>query len=306
MVDRACLTPYDMLITGQQEIRATILQADQRSKVMFHNVQPKSTLQSVIATSDLIYHATVRDVRKGHGNAFLALLSSMMVTVLFVMAFYVMFIMLGLRSAALRGDFLLYIMSGIFLFLTHIKALGAVAGAEGPTSPMMLHAPMNTIVALCAAALSTLYIQTLTLIVTLFIYHVAINPIQIDQPIAAFSMFLLSWFTGISLGLVLLSIKPWFPGFVGMFTTVYQRASMIASGKMFVANTLPGFMISMFDWHPLFHTIDQCRGYVFINYFPRNTNYEYPLYLALGLIMIGMMGEFYTRQYASISWSARR
>jgi ABC-type polysaccharide/polyol phosphate export permease len=101
-------------------------------------------------------------------------------------------------------------------------------------------------------------------------------------------------------------MKPWAPGFVGMLTTVYQRASMICSGKMFVANTLPGFMIAMFDWHPLFHTIDQARGFVFINYFPRNSDYMYTLYLGLTFIMIGMMGEFYTRQYASSSWSARQ
>ncbi len=81
---------------------------------------------------------------------------------------------------------------------------------------------------------------------------------------------------------------------------------MIASGKMFVANSLPAFMISMFDWNPLFHTIDQARGYAFINYVPRNSNWEYVVYLSLTLLMIGLMGEFYTRKHASASWSARR
>lgn len=41
---------------------------------------------------------------------------------------------------------------------------------------------------------------------------------------------------------------------------------MIASGKMFVANTLPNFMLAMFDWNPLLYTIDQARGFAFINY----------------------------------------
>ena len=273
---------------------------------MFYNIQPKTTFQSILTTGELIYHATVRSVRSTHGNAIIALLSSMMTAVIMVMAFYFMFSLLGLRGSALRGDFLLYLMSGIFLFLTHVQAVGAVAGADGPTSPMMLHAPMNTLIAICAAALNTLYLQTLTLFTILFIYHSVFNPITIDQPIYAYGMFLLSWASGVALGLVLLAVKPWFPGFVGLFTTVYRRASMIASGKMFVANTMPGFMIAMFDWHPLFHTIDQCRGFVFINYDPRNSNYEYTIYLAIACVVIGMMGEFYTRQYASISWSARR
>ncbi len=81
---------------------------------------------------------------------------------------------------------------------------------------------------------------------------------------------------------------------------------MIASGKMFVANALPSFMISMFDWNPLFHLIDQARGFAFINYYPRNSNWEYPIYVTIALIMLGLISEFYTRRHASASWEARR
>ena len=49
---------------------------------------------------------------------------------------------------------------------------------------------------------------------------------------------------------------------------------------MFVANMVPGFIISMFDWNPLFQIVDQMRGAVFVNYFPHHTNWEYPLYVA--------------------------
>lgn len=241
---------------------------------MFQQVKPKSTVHSAVSILELIYHATVRDVRKGHGNALMALALNILQAVVFIAAFYVMFSLLGLRGAALRGDFLLYIMSGIFLFLTHIKTLGAVSGAEGPASPMMKHAPMNTAIAIMAAALSALYIQVLTLVIILFVYHVAFTPFEIEHPFPAFGMLLLSWFTGFALGLVLLAIKPWFPTFTTTFATVYQRANMIASGKMFVANALPSYMLAMFDWNPLFHCIDQARGFVFVNYVPRNSSVE--------------------------------
>jgi ABC-type polysaccharide/polyol phosphate export permease len=273
---------------------------------MFQNIKPRSTLQSALVIAELVYHTTVRNVRKGHANAFMAIVSNLFTAIILVLAFYVMFSVLGLRGAKLRGDFLLYLMSGIFLFLTHVKTVGAVAGAEGPSSPMMQHAPMNTIISISAAALSTLYIQTLTLVVLLFVYHVAFTPISIAEPVPAFGMFLSSWFVGVAVGLVLLALKPWFPTFVGLFTMVYQRANMVASGKMFVANSLPSFMLAMFDWNPLFHLIDQCRGFTFVNYFPRYTSIEYPLYIGIVLLVIGLMGEFYTRQYASFSWNARR
>lgn len=273
---------------------------------MFEQSGPKTSFQSAITIAELVYHSIVRMVRKTHGNAVMSILINMSQTALFVLVFFGMFSIMGLKGAAIRGDFLLYIMSGIFLFMTHTKTMSAVAGSEGPSSPMMKHAPMNTAIAILAAALGTLYIQVLSLLAILFIYHVAFTPVVIEQPYGALGMLLLSWFTGAGVGLVFLAIKPWFPAAVGLLNTVYARANMIASGKMFAANTLPSFMLAMFDWNPLFHTIDQSRGYVFINYVPRNTNPEYPLVVGLVLLMIGLMAEFYTRRQVSLSWTARR
>jgi len=273
---------------------------------MFQYTRPRSTIQSAFIIGELIYHTTVRKVRNTHSNAFVALIVNMLQAVVLVAAFYVLFTVLGLRGAKLRGDFLLYVMSGVFLYITHVKAVGAVAGSESPASPMMQHAPMNTIIAIVSGALSVLYIQALSLFTILFIYHVVFTPFEIAHPILAFSMFLLAWFTGCAVGLVLLAVKPWFPTFVSVFTLVYQRANMIASGKMFVANSLPPMMVKVFDWNPLFHTIDQARGFAFANYFPRNSSIDYPIIVALVLVMVGLMGEFYTRQHVSSSWGARR
>lgn len=255
---------------------------------------------------ELIYHSIVRDIRKSHRSAVIGLLLNMMQAVVFVLAFLILFELLGLRGSALRGDFLLYIMSGIFLYLTHIKAMGAVVSSEGPASPMMQHAPMNTIIAITSAAIAALYTQVLSMVVILTIYHIAFTPITIDQPIGAMGMLLLAWFSGVAVGLVFLAIKPWAPDFIGVMTSIYMRANMIASGKMFVANSLPAYMVAMFDWNPLFHTIDQSRGFIFLHYNPHFSSISYPVYLSLVLILIGLMGEFYTRKHASLSWSAGR
>ena len=274
---------------------------------MFEQVRRPSRLSAALGMAEVIYHTVVRDVRKQHGNAFLAILVNMLQIMIFVAVFYVMFSLLGLRGpGAIRGDFLVYLLTGIFLYMTNIKTLTAVMGAEGPSSAMMLHAPMNTIVSIAGAALGALYLQVLSLAVILFGYHVIISPVTIDNPAGAFMMFLLAWFSGIALGLVLLALKPWFPTATKVIATIYKRANMIASGKMFVANTLPGFMIAMFDWNPLFHIIDQCRGFAFINYYPRYTSWEYPLIVSCCFIILGLMGEFYTRRHASSSWYARR
>jgi len=217
-----------------------------------------------------------------------------------------MLIWWDIRSAAVRGDFLLYVMSGVFLFMTHTKALGAVVGAEGPSSAMMQHGPMNTIIAITSTALASLYIQILSMTVMLSLYYALVTPFVIQDPVGAIAMVLLSWFSGVSVGMIFLAIKPWAPGFTGVGSSLYQRANMIASGKMFMANSLPPSRLIMFSWNPLFHTIDQCRGYVFVNYTPHNTSVWYPVYVSIALVMIGLMGEYYTRRRASISWDARR
>ncbi len=272
---------------------------------MFQAPARKNSIGSAVSLAELIYHGTVRQLRKSHGNAVIGLMMNILQSMIFVLGFYVMFVVLGIRGAALRGDFMLYIMSGVFLFMTHTKAMAAVSGSEGPASAMMQHSPMNTVIAITSAALASLYIQLLSVVVILFIYYTLSTPFVIYQPIAALGILLLAWFSGVAVGLVFLAAKPWAPGFIGVATTIYARANMIASGKMFVANTLPPAMLAMFDWNPLFHCIDQMRGVIFINYNPHNSSLTYPIYVCLALVMVGLMGEFYTRKHASASWSAR-
>jgi ABC-type polysaccharide/polyol phosphate export permease len=273
---------------------------------MFEVRSQRTGAGSALALLELIFHAAVRHVRKSHGNAILGLLISIAQSVVFVAIFYLIFELLGLRGMRIRGDFLLFIMSGVFLFMVHTKTVGAVAGAEGPTSPMMKHAPMNTIVAIGAAALSSLYVQVLAGGVILFGYHVAVTPITIDDPVGTLAMTLLAWLSGVAVGLVFMAAKPWAPDFFGIVVLIYQRMNMIFSGKMFVANMMPGYILAYFDWNPLFHVIDQARGAVFLNYAPHFSTWQYPLIVSVVLLILGLMGEFYTRRHASLSWGARR
>lgn len=274
--------------------------------LLFQTDSKASTSRTAFQLVELIFHWTVRDLTKSNRNPIIGLGKEMMQSMVFIGVFYMMYALIGMRGAAVRGDFLLYLMSGIFLFMTHTKAMGAVVGSEGPTGQMMKHAPMNTTVAIVSAALSALYIQTLSVMVILFGYHALTGNVQIDQPVGALGMFLLSWFTGASIGMVLLGLRPFFPGLTNILSTIYQRANMVFSGKMFVVNSLPAFMLAIFDWNPLFHLIDQCRGFVFIHYNPHFTSVTYPIKIAVAALIVGLMGEFYARKNASLSMGAAR
>lgn len=273
---------------------------------MFRPTVRNTQTRSALAMLELIFHATVRSIRRTHGNAVIGLLLNIMQTVIMVVVFYVMFDLLGLRGNAIRGDFLLYVMSGIFMFMTHTKAVGAVVGSDGPTSPMMKHSPMNPIIAISAAALGSLYTQILSAGVVLFIYHAAFTPVTIFDPVGAFGMLMLSWGSGVAIGMVFKAAMPWQPEFFGILSMIYQRANMIASGKMFVANMMPTSILAYFDWNPLFHIIDQTRGFIFLNYNPHYSSISYAVKAMILCTLIGLMGEFYTRKHASSSWGAKR
>ena len=53
------------------------------------------------------------------------------------------------------------------------------------------------------------------------------------------------------------ALKSWDSDVVMLVQTVFKRLNMVASGKMFVANSLPGSVLVMFTWNPLFYVIDQ-------------------------------------------------
>lgn len=273
---------------------------------MFTQHRTRSMGGAVFTTLALIYHQTVQNLRQTHRNAVVGLLLTMLQASIMILAFFLMYLIIGTRTAPLRGDFMLFIMSGIFLFMAFNQCLAKVAAAGKATSAMLKHGPMNTAISMCGAALSALYNNVLSALVLVGLYHVLWQPIEIENWRAALGMMVFAWFSGGTIGLLLLSITTWLPEIGPMLSRIIRRVNMIASGKMFVANMMPTFMLNMFDWNPLFHIIDQNRGFVFINYTPHNSNLAYPFYFTLTMLMIGLMAEFVTRNAISLSWNAAR
>lgn len=273
---------------------------------MFTQRRNRNMAEAAFTTLALIYHVTVNNLRKGQRNAIVGLIMTVVQSIAMIAGFYLIYYIVGVRTSPIRGDFIVYIMTGIFMFMAHSQSIGAVSSAGNPNNQMMKHGPMNTAVLITAAALAALYRQTFSAVVVLTAYNYLVEPIHIDRPLACYAMLLLAWFSGCCIGLIFMAIRPWWPQAATVLTQFYQRLNMVFSGKMFVANTMPSVMLHIFSWNPLFHIIDQTRGFAFINYSPRNSSLEYPVYATLTLLMIGLMAEFVTRKSASISWSAGR
>lgn len=178
---------------------------------MFTQRRTRSMGGAIFTTAALIYHQTVQNLRKTHRNAVLGLVLTMLQASIMIGAFFLMYVILGVRAAPLRGDFMLFIMSGIFLFMAFNQCLGAVSSAGKATSAMLKHGPMNTAISMCGAALAALYNNMLTALVLVGLYHTLWQPIQIEDWKASLGMMVFAWFAGGAVGLLLLSITSWLP-----------------------------------------------------------------------------------------------
>jgi len=241
---------------------------------MIESRRNQNLLQAFHSMSALIYHSTVREVRKSSGNnAVLGLLNEICTSLLMVGMFWIMYTFMGLKGLTIRGDFMIFLMTGIFLFLTHNKAIGAVMGAANASNPIMKHSRGD-----------------------LDIY----NPVGLILP------FFLSWASGCTIGLLFMNLRPLAPKAVGLISTLYKRANMITSGKMIPANLMTAKMVGFFDWNPIFHTIDQARGAAFVNYLPRNSNMDYTIWFVVITLILGLMGERWLSKNMSASWGKAR
>ena len=263
--------------------------------------------QAALGFLEVLYHTIVRNVRVESGNAALGVLTQVGRMLVLVGMFYLMYeyLFTGMRRSLIRGDFVLFILSGVFLFFLHNNAVSKTLAAGNAVGPMMVHAPMTPMLSILAGALASLYTQTLAAAIILFFAYVLRDGLTIEDPAAALAPYMLAWLSGVVVGLVFLLAKPFAPRLVGILSMVYLRLNLFTSGKFFVANALSGSMVAWFGWNPLFHCIDQMRGALFVNYFPHVTTLAYPVWFCVTGLVLGLMGTHWMRGTVSRSTGKR-
>lgn len=271
---------------------------------MFERRKTTSMAGAAFTISALIYHQTVYNLRTSSRNALAGLFTIIFQNLALVVVLMSIYYLIGMRTSPIRGDFLLFVMSGIFVYMTHIKAAGAIASSYSVSKSLTKHEPLSAAVMIAASALSALYQQLLGSLVIFLFYYLAFEQFTIYHWQGVAGMFLLAWLSGCCVGMVFLGIRPWSPQAATVLNTIYARINMFASGKMMVANAIPGFILPYFEWNPLFHLIDQGRGFMFINYTPRITNWHYIVWVSIAIFMVALLINFTTRKYESVSWGA--
>lgn len=252
-----------------------------------------------------IHEAAAREIRKVHARTGVGIAINLGQNVIMIGVMYCAAWVMGFGASLIRGDYLIYVITGIFLYMVHVKTMAAVSAAEGPLSPGLRNVPINQTVSAIGAAIASLWMQAISVAIIMFLYDALWLPL-VFQDLAGMSvMILLSWISGIGLGLLLTALRPWNPDLSGLLSQLYMRVSMILSGSMFVANAMPEMFLPWFMWNPLFHMVDQARGAAFINYNPWFTSATYAAGMAFAMLVVGALAEYNTRVRASASWFSK-
>jgi len=262
--------------------------------------QPKSMFMGTLEFIELIFHSVVREVRTQSGNATFGIMKEVTGISIYVGLFYIISVFLG-RGAAIRGSQIMFLLTGIVLFLTHIKAINSVRGASKATSAIMMHAPMTVILSILSKAFAGLYLQFVAvLIIVTFLWIFGLD-LTVKDPGGLVLPVFFAWASGIAIGMVFMTIAPMIPAVINTISPIYQRAQLITSGKFIPAAYMPAAMVPYFAWNPLFHTIDQARVATFVNYNSDVTSMAYPIWFTIIAFTIGLMGEFWARRTLSKS-----
>lgn len=258
---------------------------------------PQMTLVgAVVRYVELLYTAVILNIRRNSLGS-LGLLSSFMMPIGMLLLFLLMYSFLG-RPMAIRGDFVTFLLTGIYLFLLCIRTKGAcnIAGAGS----LAYHQPIQPILMCWAGGLSMLYIMTASMILIFignFLYH---GVFELQNPYGMIAPFLVTWLFGVASGMVITGVC-FYTGGKQFANIMFQRAMFITSGKFFVASSIPASLRPFFDWNPIFHTIDQMRGATFVNYNADTTTMTYPIIVVAVMLLFGHMMERRIRRDFSLS-----
>ena len=218
---------------------------------------------------------------------------------MFVLMMGFMLLMRGV-GAKIRGEFGFFVLTGIALFMLHNKVFQAVSSMS-KGDPMMPVLSISRGMMICGSILHVVYMQTcvtaIFFAVMCIIYQTI--PVQDWSGIAYCYVLVIAW--SIAVGLFFLSIQPLAPVIIPKIAQMYRRIGMITSGKMIPGNMMGmmGRFHGIFIMNPLFHLIDQTRGFTFQHYNPFISSLTYPIEATAGLLVISAVTYFAIQKYTS-------
>ena len=248
---------------------------------------PHATLfNGLLNFAFLIWALTVRSLREASGGAMLGVMKGVMMAAAFCIAFYILMNFFGLAGLTVRGDMMVFILIGVGYFFMMKFTMMAAMQAMQRSWGMAQHPHLSPVIFVYADCLGILYNWTIAIMVIFLANGLIKGEFSIQEPIMFFPTFFLCWLIGVGVGMVIGFMLFYFSWFI-MVKRILFKLMFFTSGKFTNANLIPGDLLPVFLWNPLFHLIDQMRDAAFVNYTAHHTNMIYPAIVSFLFIWIG-------------------
>lgn len=89
-----------------------------------------TTLTRAHLAVERLFQATSEEVTRGHQHMLVGVITNVGQTILLVGVFYMVSVLSGFGTAMIRGDLLIYLITGVFLFNLHVKSVGAILASS--------------------------------------------------------------------------------------------------------------------------------------------------------------------------------
>lgn len=193
---------------------------------------------------------------------------------------------LALRTPPLGSSFMLFYATGYIPYNTY-RGVSADVTSAIRSNKGLLSYPVVTVL---DAVLSKFLLSTLTMLVVGIILYTAIiltlaQPVQID--IGAITLaFFLSALIGLGVGAVNCVLFGFFPIWRSIWK-ILSRPTFIASGVLFLYESVPGALQEVLWFNPVAHVIGLMRAGIYGGYHPTWVSVPYVVGVALALFVIG-------------------
>lgn len=193
---------------------------------------------------------------------------------------------LALRTPPLGSSFMLFYATGYIPYSTYRSVSSDVTSAIRSNKGLLSY-PVVTVL---DAVLSKLLLSMLTMLVVAVVLYTAIiytlaQPVRID--IGAITLaFFLAALIGLGIGTVNCVLFGFFPIWRSIWK-ILSRPTFIASGVLFLYESVPGALQEVLWYNPVAHVIGLMRAGIYGGYHPTWISVPYVVGVALTLFVIG-------------------
>jgi capsular polysaccharide transport system permease protein len=188
-----------------------------------------------------------------------------------------------------------FLVVGIIPFYLYMSTVGAVYKALSQPDNMLQFPRVTPIDVALASALEEFCIYFTLYCIFLLpvsIYDKAFPP---ENAMKVFSVFIMLWVLGVSLGFVVGTAARVFPP-IKQFVGYYNLLNRMAGGMLFVITMFPSSYWPYFTWNPVLHCMEMLRDAWFVTYTSPIASPFYVMEWIIGLLLLGLSLERYQRR----------